>query len=291
MNVLVGTQFYATRRADVVRRQAQCAASLVNLRGADVVNLQWPAERFDWPAIETVVALEQDSRGVAGSPGPPRPILSELFAALGSLAERRGLRYFLFVNSDIIVTQAAVDAVTRLGKQTYAISRMDVDADTGRDAGIVTAGIDAFGFDVDWWRAERARFRPYVLGEWFYDCVFAAIMMTFGDGVILNRAGEIRHEQHPRGPSASSRSALFNGYLAALDSREFTLWAQYHAGLETLRARGATEAEEHAFAKKTFVWRPSPFAAAWHAGRCVRARWSYTRACARLSATAAGAPR
>src|SRR5262249_2889035 len=160
-------QFYAGG-PDAARRQAQCAASLRALRDADLVNVQWRDEVFETPDIETLPVLDRDAASVVGIAGRRKPIVADLLDALARAAAARGLRYFTLVNGDIVVTQAAVDRVRGEGRQTYAFSRMDVDA-AGADAGIVVWGIDAFAFDVDWWQAHRHRFRTYVLGEVCFD--------------------------------------------------------------------------------------------------------------------------
>lgn len=284
--VLLGTQFYAGS-GDAARRQANAADSMTALRGVELANVQWRDEIFEHRGFETVAALEQDSRTIAGAPGPRRPILSEIFDVLARTAKARRLRYFAFVNSDIIVLPSAIAAIDEHAKETYAFSRMDFDRATGRDTELVTTGLDAFVMDVDWWDRHRHRFRPYVLGEWCYDCVFAAILMTFGNGLIFNRAGEIRHEMHAHAVTTmTSRSARFNQYLAALDSRLFTLWAHYHAHLAELRARGVAEAEERKILERDFVWAPSARKSIWHAGRCLRARLRYARQIRGLAAAA-----
>jgi hypothetical protein len=274
--VLLGTQFY-NGTEDVNRRQANSAASMIALRGVELANVQWRDETHDCDGFETLRVLELDQRGVAHAPGPRKPILSEIMDALANEARRRGHRYFAFVNNDITVLQAAVDVIEGSAVETYAFSRMDFDRESGRDAGLVVSGLDLFAMDVNWWARNRTRFRPYVLGEWFYDCVFGAIFMTYGEGLILNRRGEIRHEVHKTNPQLTGPSARFNGYLAARDSRLFSLWVDYYRHLLAARAREAPEAEERALAKADFVWRPSAFEAAKHAGRSVRARWRYTR--------------
>lgn len=289
MTLLLGTQFYAGG-PDANRRQAAAAASLLALRDVDLVNVQWRDDTFDYPGIDALPALERDGRAVAGGGGPRKPILTDVFDALADEAARRGLRRFAFANSDILVLQTAIEAVAREDLETLAFARMDFDRDSGRDLGILTPGLDMFVMDVGWWRAERRRFRPYVLGEWCYDNVFGAIMMTFGRGAIFNREGEIRHEAHAHAPNLATPAARFNYYLSALDSRLFTLWARYHWHLEALRARNASAAEERALIAREFVWRPSVAAAVWHAGRCVRARWRYARD-RRAISRAAAAPR
>jgi hypothetical protein len=289
MRVLVGTQFYAGH-PDAMRRQASCAASLTALREADAVNIQWRDERYDRPDVETLPLLDRDAAGVAGIAGRRLPIVADLLDALARTAFARGLRYAAFINSDIIVTQAAIDRIRGEGRQTYAFSRMDIDPPSGAELSIVHTGIDAFVVDVAWWREHQHRFRSYVLGQPCFDNVFTAIMMAHSaDGIVVNRAGEIRHEWHPM--QSGGPYARYNFYLAALDAPYFTLWAHYIAALEAMRQRNAPAEAEEAMVRRVFVWRQSPFAAIWHAGRCARARWRYARDRGRLIESAGAAPR
>ena len=273
--VLLGTQFY-NGNADANRRQANSAASMRALAAVELANVQWRDEALECEGFETLRVLTLDQR-IAHAPGPRKPIISEIFDALAAEARRRGHRYFAFVNNDIIVLPQAIEVIVKSGKTTYAFSRMDFDRDTGRDADIVIGGLDLFAMDVDWWASHRARFRPYVLSEWFYDCVFGAILMTYGDGLILNRHGEIRHEIHKTNPQMTGPSARFNGYLAALDSRLFSLWVDYYRHVLDSRGRHGSEAEEAAYIRSDFVWRRSALQAAKHVVRCARARWRYRR--------------
>jgi hypothetical protein len=274
LTIALGTQLYEGG-ADAGRRQQRAVDALVRIRGVTGLNLQWIDEVHEHPALETVAVLRQDSRTITGLPVRRKPIMPELFDALADAASFRACRYFGFFNADIVVTQAAIDAIEREGKETYGFSRMDFD-ETGRDLGLMPDGLDMFVFTVDWWRRERRRFRAYVLAEWFYDPVFGAILMCHGDGLILNRNGEIRHEAHPQAPSQGPMSR-YNGYLAALDSRYFSLWARYRHRLDEARAQGASDADERAIQRDVFVWRPSLAAALWQTGRSVKATWRYRR--------------
>jgi hypothetical protein len=182
----------------------------------------------------------------------------------------------MFINADIMVTQAAIDLIQRLGQETYSFSRVDVDRETGEKLEPTLSGVDAMAVDVRWWRAHRHRFRPYIIGEMCWDCVYVAIAMCHSGGLIAS-AGEILHERHPLETTAGP-FADFNGYLAALDSSYFSIWCQYYERLKELRARGAGEVEERALARRMFVPRPpSALAAAWQLGRNVKARITYER--------------
>jgi hypothetical protein len=273
VTVVVGSNFY-DGDASAMRRQQAAIDAVTALKGAVPVNVQWIDEVCARKEMETMAVLRHDSRAVTGLPLRRKPIMTEVFDALAGAAAERGCRYFAFYNADIVITQAAIDAIAGGGRQSYAFSRMDFDGESRRDLGLVPNGIDLFAFDAGWWRAERHRFRDYILGEWFCDPVYAALMVRYGDGVILNRRGEIRHEAHEHRPP-SGAAAEYNGYLAALDSPYFSMWARYRARLDELRSAGASEADELALQREAFARPMTVGAAAYHAGRCIRAFLRY----------------
>jgi hypothetical protein len=274
--MLIGTQFYAGSPA-AMRRQQQAIDALAALRGVSSVNVQWIDEAFEQRGVETLAVLRQDASSVTAVRAPRRPILSEVFDALATAAAARGIEYFGFANADILISQAAVDVVVGERRQAYAFSRMDFEPGTGRHLGLVLDGLDFFVFTVDWWRRERRRFRPYILGAWFYDCVFGALIVCHGDGLLLNREGEIRHEAHAQLQNRRDPLTRYNGYLIARDAGYFSLWARYRAALDDARARGASEADERALQRSMFVWRPTLGARLWQGGRTAKAWWTYRR--------------
>ena len=281
MSVVLGTNSYQGD-PDYMRRQARALDSFQSLPDVIAIDLQWdetPPQR-SW--IRTVTALHRDSTTITGRAGPVKPIASDVFDALAAIAEREQCRYFAYVNSDIIVTPAAVALVAAGDHQAYAFSRMDYDS-TGRDTGVVLTGCDGFAFDVAWWRANRHRFRPYILGEPCWDNVYVSLLMCHGNGRLVNRGAAIRHEVHPTAWGAGAFSE-YNGFLASLDARYFTLWATYHARLIAARARAASEDEERAIAASVFVWRRSAALTLKQAARAVKAHVRYRRQRARWPA-------
>jgi hypothetical protein len=279
VSILIGTHFYL-HEGDSDRRQAQAMEALGTLPDVEAVDLQWePAPPPPRPWIRPVSDLRLDSRDVSGCGGRRKPVTTDAMRVLAHLAERGGHQYFMLMNADIIVTHAAVNLIRDSRKEVYAFSRLDVEPGTGRPLEPTLSGLDAFAFDVRWWRANRRRFRPYIMGEACWDVVFAAIAMCHGDGLIAS-AGEIRHERHPTAWGQGA-FAEYNGYLAAVDNRYFTLWCTYYARLMEARARGASVEEERALCKSVFVWQPSAAAAVRQIGRTVKARIGYGRKRAR----------
>ncbi|HVH27473.1 MAG TPA: hypothetical protein VM818_11960 [Vicinamibacterales bacterium] len=153
---------------------------------------------------------------------------------------------------------------------------------SGEDVGTLVTGFDAFAFELAWWRANRWRFRPYILGEPCWDNVYAALLMCHGVGRLVNKDAVIRHEKHAA-TWGGGAFAEHNSFLASLDARYFTLWATYHARLLGARTRNASDDDERAIASDVFVWRPSPGRALWQAGRSLKARIRYRKQRARWS--------
>ncbi|HET6762268.1 MAG TPA: hypothetical protein VFH27_01320 [Longimicrobiaceae bacterium] len=283
MSVLLGIQCYDAQ-GDARRRQDGAVAALAALAASrddvDAVNLQWADSIFHADGLRTLASLREDSRTASGIPrGPRKPIVREMLDLLCDEAARTGRRWFGAMNADIVVTAAAIDRVVGGGRDGYAFSRVDVEAATGREVELVTAGLDLFVFSVDWWRANRERFRAYVAGEPVWDNVYAAILLAHSDGEIVNRQGLVRHERHPAGDWRASPLAEYTHLLAALDSVYFTLWAHYFDGLQRLRPAGVPgdEAAERALRERVFRYAPSPGERTRQAIRGIRARLRYAR--------------
>ena len=216
MSILLGINVYAAK-GDAARRQENCLKSLRALEGVSLVNLQFADDPIEAERFDTVCELKNDSRKVTGRKGPQKPIVSELFTILAEQARSRGLRYFGFANSDIIISQSAIDCAVAERKEAYVFSRMDYDGESGKDIGMLIFGADLFIIDTRWWLDNKWRFRPYIFGEFCWDNVYASIILCHAQAVLLNREASIKHERHANN-LGESPFGWYNGLLAALDT-------------------------------------------------------------------------
>ena len=260
--------------AGATKRQSAACDALLELDGVVPLNIQFEDgnDSCSDPRLGSLPALATDSTHVTGSNRRRKPIASEIFDVLASAAQARGLRYFAYINSDIVVTRALVDHVQRGARDTYAVSRCDVGDQSAGD--MMTAGQDMFVVSVQWWQRNRSRFRPYIIGEACWDNVYTALMMCHSDGVLLNRDPLIMHERHAAMWCDTTPEARYNGMLAALDARYFHLWSQYWHRLEAVRAAGDDEGR---LAREIFVWKRSAPDALRQFVRNARARRRYRR--------------
>jgi hypothetical protein len=286
--MIVGTSVYEGEPA-AMRRQQHAMAALLRLPGVQAVNVQFQKEPWvSVSGVEMLPALLGDSVTAAGPGGRRKPLTREFFDVLARVATARGHHYFAFVNSDVLVLPAALEALAREVRQTYAISRHDIDrldGDVARST-VLTAGIDMFVVSAEWWRRHCRRFRPYVIGDACWDNVYTAVMMCHSDGIILNREPLILHERHQTLWNDTTSTARYNGFLAALDGRYFSLWCEYWDRLERARAQGVSAAGQRALRDEVFVWRRSAKAALQQSVRSVRARLQFLLRRAALAAAA-----
>jgi len=239
--ITIGTRYYRASE-DSERRQRRSRESLAALPAVHRVNLQFTDETFRPEGFETRAVLRHDSTSVTRSGGARKPIVSEMFDALAAAASERGDRYFAYLNADIEVSPSAVHRVRAGDRDAYAFCRIDLAPGSRERQGVLLLGLDMFAVQVDWWRRERRRFRPYIAGESLWDNVYAAILCSHGRAEVVDAEPGIFHERHAAswggGPFAD-----YNGYLAALDAPYFSRWAHYAAGLQAGHAAGTLDRE------------------------------------------------
>jgi hypothetical protein len=273
-SILLGTHTFAAT-GDAARRQAAGVASLVALTGVEVVNVQFAEQPHHLEPLRTLAVLRGSSVAVTGRPGPMKPLMSEIFDALGIEAAARGLPWFCFTNADIIFEQRAIDWILAAPGEAVVLSREDFDGDTGQPVGMELAGIDVFAVSTTWWAGHRRLFRPYLAGDGVWDNVYTAMLLCHAGGVIGNRRPLVRHERHARGPMTSTEFGEYTRFLSALDAPYFSLWCRYWSGLTGLRAAGATDEQERAWAGEVFAWNPTVAERAVQAGRELKAHVRY----------------
>lgn len=271
-HLLLGTHYHPGA-PETLARQARARASLLALEGVRLVNLQFPDSVLEFEGFRTVPRLLDDSVRATGRAGPRKPIGREAFDRLAECAREESRPYFGWVNSDIVVTPAAVEFVNIHNYDAVIFSRMDFEGGSGADLGMLLGGLDAFVFSTAWWTAHRERFRPYVNSESYWDPIYATIALCHGRAIVLNRTGLIRHEAHPK-VWRESPFTEYNRYFAALDTLYLDQWYRYRDRLAGMRAAGAGEAQELAWQSAAFSWPPALSKRLWHRGLHGRGKYA-----------------
>ena len=244
MPLLIGTHIHPAE-GETARRQLTACDNMANLCNVELINMQFTDRIGDvrHPNFETHYCLNRDSLTVSGKRGTRKPLTSEMFNYLYNYAKRRNMDLFCFTNSDILISQEAVDLALKSNKDSLLFSRMDFNGKSGEELGVMYYGQDTFIARTEWWGCNRWRFRPYIVGECLWDNIYTTIMLCHGDGVLVNGTALVRHEQHPIA-WVNSPFQDWHYFLISRDRPYLDLWYRYRAALNEKRARGTTEREE-----------------------------------------------
>ena len=242
-----------------------------SLGGVELVNVQFAGAPHHVDGARTLAVVNRDSRAVTGRAGPSKPLVPDIFDALAADAARLSIPLFAFSNADIRISQAAVDFMAAAGASVFF--REDEDT-AGASRGILLTGADLFAVPTAWWRGNRRRFRPYILGEPGWDNCYTAVLACHAGAVLENRRGLVRHTMHDTAWTASP-FARYTQLQLARDAGYFHLWCTYYDALGAMRMRGASEGEERQLAARVFVWRPTLRQRVVQAGRNVKAWMRY----------------
>ena len=104
--------------------------------------------------------------------------------------------YFIFVNSDVILTRAIIKRIISEEPDCFACSRVDIqELDSfqqviDRDVSPIRyeiAGFDAFVFNTEWFRDNKELFQDYLIGQPCWDQVYATHMRIHGQSLFSNK--------------------------------------------------------------------------------------------------------
>lgn len=272
--ILIGTHTWPAS-GDTARRNDAGIASLKALHNVSIVNVQFREKPHEVPGLTTLATMPRDSNVVTGRRGPRKPVIFDQFDALATEAAARGCPYFCFTNTDIQISQAAIDWVRQQDREATILVRRNTRPGTGEPTTIELSGMDVFVIRPEWWLANRYRFRAYLAGEGVWDNVYTTIILCHADAILENRRSLVHHEEHPMMPLPSKEFGKYIQKLAAFDAGYFSLWHDYFEGISSLRAAGASEDEENAFARRTFVWNPPSAKRALQLARNIKALGRY----------------
>lgn len=142
-----------------------------------------------------------------------KPIIFDIFNILAT----NECDYFLFLNSDILLTEKVIKLIMKGEYDTYCFSRADCYQIESLDKiipyRIEIAGFDAWAVKRDWWFENFMHFKPYIYAEHLWDVAYTLEMYNKGNCFLGNKEIFICHEKHEQKWNESSPEALYNSKL------------------------------------------------------------------------------
>lgn len=248
---LLALAAFAAKDPGMAARQQACVRTLEALAPAGLEmaipclehETEGIREAFPGVRVEPLLKSRADER--LGVSGRPKPFMDEYFDAACAMAQDSGMEWFGFANSDLLFTPQLAGLLGQAmagGGETVIVSRTELsrlDASGRPEPGYLEfAGYDAFFCRADWWRANRQRFAPYIIGERGWDDAYASIMLTHSRATLSWRPGLLWHPEHERRWNLED-TAYGDWNMALYSGRDLDYARRFEAFVEDVLASGA----------------------------------------------------
>jgi hypothetical protein len=169
----------------------------------------------DIDGISSLHKLSRSARDVIQPDCRKLPFVRDIFDVLSDT----DCDYFVFVNSDILVTHHLIDMILTTRPSAVPVNRVDVHPIESIRDNIIpyrmeVFGIDAFVFNKKWYLEHSNMFEEFLLGAPWFDHHFAGIMKCMTNNKLGNTwPAMLLHEMHPKNWSFDSVETQYNSKI------------------------------------------------------------------------------
>jgi len=157
--------------------------------------------------------LKQKAKDIIYNSNSEKPIAKEFFDILS----KQNCDYFIFLNSDILLSYKVIELILKAEYDTYCVSRHDTYPIKELNQ-IVPYRIEIAGFDVwavkkEWWIKNTNKFKNFIYAEHLWDVAFTLEMYNHSRCMLANKDFYVAHEKHDIKWNENSLEAIYNKKL------------------------------------------------------------------------------
>ena len=212
MNISIGINIFKD-----YRRQDFCIEVLnklaIKYNNISLYNITFEDEKNYTLGFDHLPLLKRKAKDIIKNSQSEKPIAKDFFDALATT----NCDYFLFLNSDILLTEKIIKLLQKEEYETYSFSRADCYKIDSLDKiipyRIEIAGFDAWAINKNWWLNNRNFFEDYIYAEHLWDVAFAIEMYNKSISFLGNKDIYICHEKHDLKWNEFSPEAIHNSDL------------------------------------------------------------------------------
>jgi hypothetical protein len=231
-NIAIGINIFGN-----TKRHQLCIDSLVRLKNkhenVNLYNIQQQSQRNVeiHPLFETIYDNGRTAVNSVEGCSMRMPMVKDFFDALAETNNE----YFIFLNSDIILTSKIVKFINANDVDTVSMSRLAIkDIDSLDDANIEHSHFQIAGFDVwavktSWWLENRMYFPDYIYAISAWDVDYGARMMVLGNSKFdIDFPPGCYHIIHPEKSHDNTPERAYNMKLFFQDNKLLCdAWHEY----------------------------------------------------------------
>lgn len=212
MKIAIGINIfgYYTRQDQCIEVLNRFVAKYSNI---SLHNITFENEKNYTLGFQHHPVLKRKAKDIIDGSKSEKPIAKDFFDVLSTI----DCDYFLFLNSDILITEKLIKLIEKGDYETYSFSRHDCyKIESLKNIipfRIEIAGFDAWAVKKDWWVQNRDYFNDYIYAEHLWDVAFSIEMYNRSNSFIGNKEVYLCHEKHDLKWNETSPEALHNSKL------------------------------------------------------------------------------
>ena len=212
MKIAIGINIFGS-----YKRQDQCISVLKKIKSKytdiDLYNITFENENNTDLDFTHLPLLKKKAKDLIKESTSDKPLSKDFFDILS----QQECDYFLFLNSDILLTEKVIKLILKAEHETYSFSRHDCYTIESLDKiipfRIEIAGFDAWAVKKEWWLKNNHNFCDYIYAEHLWDVSFALEMYNKSNSFIGNKEVYICHEKHELKWNEKSPEAIYNSMI------------------------------------------------------------------------------
>jgi hypothetical protein len=163
------------------------------------------------------------------------PMMHDMFNVLCDYSEKNDIDMFIFVNSDIIVSDRFIKHILNTDFDTYCAARLAIsdiktlDEQPKTISHYQVAGFDAYAVKTKWWKEHKEQFPKYIYAISGWDVHYATIMKQIGNCDFCNKwPPMLFHIMHEEVSSHDSPELDYNkNILWNINKKDCDTWHKY----------------------------------------------------------------
>jgi len=210
MKIAIGLNIYKQNPTQDLA--IECLKKIKNKnKNVEIYNIGYEEEFVEIPEFKSLPILQQSSIELTKNTQKKKPISNEFFDILSNQESD----YFLFMNSDILLSQKVINLISKHEYDSYIFSICEInDIKTIEDA-IVPYKMEVAGFDAwcvrnEWWKKNSCNIPKCIYSEVAWDNIFMMSLFTNSNSKLCNKEFYIGHITHDMKWSRESPEGQYN---------------------------------------------------------------------------------
>ena len=185
--------------------------------------------------VKNLYVLKEHSSFYTNGSSRDLPMIHDMFNCLSDYSHNNNIDVFIFVNSDIIISDRFIKHILNTNFDTYCAARLAIgninslEEQPKEISHYQVAGFDAYAVRTDWWRKNNHLFPKYIYAISGWDVDYATKMKRYSNCDFCNKWPPMAfHIMHEEISSKDSPELAYNkNLLWNINKKDCDIWHDF----------------------------------------------------------------